>query len=391
VLAGVLQHANSNASDAVRYFELIRELAAATVATGDNIQIAEAMTQAKELDETLLRALLLAMAQAMEVRGMPLDAVLVQLKQRSPESHAAISSLFEREIAMASDEQVLLPLRIEAVQLLRHCRQADATAALLQLMQHDLTALQAAAIEALAGHSDPRITNGVLAQFPMQMPSVRRASLDLLLTTNESSLALLHAVESEQIAVADIDAARAERLKQHPDEHVRVLAQRLLGAQSTNRAEVVQQYRAALALTPDRLNGQKVFAANCAACHRLGGEGTAIGPDIGDAALRTSEQLLGDMLQPNLAVDANYVSYTAVAQDGRVYQGVIRTESDAGITLVTSEGKTVTLARRDLESLNSSGTSLMPEGIERQISLQQMSDLIAYLKNWRDVPEVVGE
>jgi putative heme-binding domain-containing protein len=308
-----------------------------------------------------------------------------KLERSYPASHDAIIRLFSASGAIATNDSAAPPARIEALRLVRHDRRPDTASALLKLVSHGDTAIQTAAVEALAGRDDPHVVETVLARLPEQMPSVRRASLDLLLATEVSTRALLEAIESQQISATTIDAARAAVLKNHANEQIRELAQRVLDAGQRDRAAVVKQYHASLALAPNRANGHKVFAANCAVCHRLGGEGTAIGPDIGDSMLRKPEQLLADILQPNLAVDANYVNYAAVTVDGRVIQGVIRTESDAGIALATADGKTVTLARDDLESLTSSGASMMPDGLEKQISTQQMADLIDYIRNFREM------
>ncbi|MEX2168135.1 MAG: PVC-type heme-binding CxxCH protein [Pirellulales bacterium] len=365
---------------------LISELATAAVVTGDSQQIVDmTIGHIRDLDEPLSRELLRCVAGAVEARGDAFAPLLVTVERKYPESYQAIFRLFDAAVATSTDDAAAQAARVEALRLLRLDQRPATTDAMLRLISHDSTAIQTAAVEALIGRASPQVVDEVLAQLPEQMPAVRRASLDLLLANNESTRTLLEAIESEELAAANIDAARAEQLKKHPDKQIRELAKRVLGARSADRVEVLRQYQSALALVPDRVNGRKIFAAHCAACHRLGGEGTAIGPDIGDSSLRTPAQLLADILQPNLAVDANYVSYAAVIQDGRVFQGVIRTESDSGIVLATAEGKTITLSRDDLESLTSSGTSLMPEGVEQQISPQQMADVIGYIRNWREV------
>jgi hypothetical protein len=76
------------------------------------------------------------------------------------------------------------------------------------------------------------------------------------------------------------------------------------------------------------------------------------------------------------------MSYTAITLSGLAHQGIIEAESDSGIVLLTAEGKTVAILRDELDSL-SGGGSLMPEGIERQVSVEQMGDLLAFLKMWR--------
>jgi putative heme-binding domain-containing protein len=98
--------------------------------------------------------------------------------------------------------------------------------------------------------------------------------------------------------------------------------------------------------------------------------------------MKPAPQLLTDILDPNRAIDANFVSYTALTLDGLAHQGIIHSETGSGIVLLTAEGKSVTIRREDLDSLTAGG-SLMPEGLERQVTIDQMADLLAFLKMWR--------
>jgi putative heme-binding domain-containing protein len=216
---------------------------------------------------------------------------------------------------------------------------------------------------------------------------VRRASLDVLIANPAAAAALVKAVADERIALADVDLASRQKLLQHAESAIREAAQRVFAAQSKDREQVVERYQSALELTGDAARGRQVFAASCASCHRVGTEGKAIGPDIGDSALKSSEQLLTDILDPNRAIDANFVSYTALTHAGLAHQGIITAETAGGIVLLTADGAAITVLRDEMESLTG-GKSLMPEGLEQQVSVEQMADLLAFLKTWRHVGDV---
>ena len=98
---------------------------------------------------------------------------------------------------------------------------------------------------------------------------------------------------------------------------------------------------------------------------------------------KTPAQMLMDILQPSKAIDNNFVSYSVVSDDGNSYTGLIVAETPTSITLKMPEGKTVVLLRTNIEEIRSNGISLMPEGLERNISQQQMADVISFIKNWR--------
>ena len=89
--------------------------------------------------------------------------------------------------------------------------------------------------------------------------------------------------------------------------------------------------------------------------------------------------MLGSILDPNREVAPNFLSYTLETKDGRTLDGIIAEESAASLTLKRAEGVTETVLRRDIAQLSGSGLSLMPEGLESAITVEQMADLIAFL------------
>src|SRR5262249_17300940 len=124
--------------------------------------------------------------------------------------------------------------------------------------------------------------------------------------------------------------------------------------------------------------GKAVFLKNCAACHRLHGDGHEVGPDLAALANKSAEYLLTEILDPNRNVDTRYVDYVATTHDGRTFTGILASETATGIVLRGQEGREQTLLRTELETLHSTGKSLMPEGLEKTITHQEMADVLAY-------------
>ena len=133
----------------------------------------------------------------------------------------------------------------------------------------------------------------------------------------------------------------------------------------------------------DPLKGKLVFQKNCATCHKVAGLGVDVGPDISDTRTKTPEGLLVDILMPNAAIDNNYVNYQVTLKDGRVLTGMIASETGTSLTLKRAENQTETVLRADVDEIVSTGQSLMLEGLEKGISVAEMADLLAFLKNWR--------
>lgn len=135
----------------------------------------------------------------------------------------------------------------------------------------------------------------------------------------------------------------------------------------------------------DRVRGKQLFTQHCASCHRVDGVGTAVGPDISDSRTQLPMQLLVSILDPNRAIDNNYFRITVRMADGTIHDGIVVEESSQHLTLRNQSSPSIVLSKSDIDSVKSSGLSLMPEGIESQIDEASMVDLIGYIKNWRYV------
>jgi putative membrane-bound dehydrogenase-like protein len=284
--------------------------------------------------------------------------------------------LIEKEDAPAADTLAAIPLLgRDAAQ-----RGTDVKRLAALLAATRPAAVQAAAVGALGRLSDDSVPRALVAAWPGATPSVRLRILDALLARAAWQAHLFAALEAGTIAPGQIDAGRRQRLLNHADAAVRARAEKLFaGATNPNRQKVIAEYEAALALAGDRTRGKAVFAKSCSVCHRLESVGATVGPDLAALANKSPRYLLGEVLDPNRNLDSRYVEYQATTLDGRVIVGVLAAETATGITLRGQQGKDETILRGDLERLRGTTKSLMPEGLEKDISKQQMADLLAYL------------
>jgi putative heme-binding domain-containing protein len=213
---------------------------------------------------------------------------------------------------------------------------------------------------------------------------VRREVTEALLRQPDRILAFLDAVQAGTIKPGDLDPQRSRQLINHSRPDIRARARQLLQASlPADRKQVLQRYRTALTLKGDTARGQVVFQKNCATCHRIAGLGVPVGPDISDTLGKTPEAILNDILDPNAAIDSNYLNYTVTTQSGKVLTGIIAAETGSSITLRRAENQTEVVLRQDIEEIQSTGVSLMPEGLEKTITIEEMADLLTFLKNWR--------
>jgi putative heme-binding domain-containing protein len=127
-----------------------------------------------------------------------------------------------------------------------------------------------------------------------------------------------------------------------------------------------------------------LFEQQCAVCHRFKDQGNPVGPDLAAFRDQPLEAWVLAILDPNAAVEAPFVGYTAAMKDGRELSGVIAAETASSVTLRTATGGEEVLLRNQIETFGSSGLSLMPEGFEGSLNAREMSDLIAFLRSRLD-------
>jgi putative heme-binding domain-containing protein len=202
--------------------------------------------------------------------------------------------------------------------------------------------------------------------------------LNALLARREWVEIFLTAIESDEIPARQIGPPEQERLRRNRDPAIRERAAKLFEAMNPDRQKAIDACRAVLELKGDGGRGAILFGQNCAVCHKLQGL-APVGPDLGTVAEKPAETLLVAILDPNRAVEARYVSYTAMLKDGRELNGLIAAETASSITLRSASGEE-TVLRSDLEQLTSSGLSLMPDGFEKVLSVQDLADVIAFVR-----------
>jgi putative heme-binding domain-containing protein len=138
----------------------------------------------------------------------------------------------------------------------------------------------------------------------------------------------------------------------------------------------------------DAARGRRLFhdqdGLGCVKCHKVGGEGGEVGPELGGIGAQMNRgQLAESVLYPSRAIREGYQATTLAMTDGRVYSGLVRSESGEVLVLRDADGKDHEILKSEIEERRSGPTSLMPEGLQVGLSPQDFADLIAYLESLR--------
>lgn len=247
--------------------------------------------------------------------------------------------------------------------------------------------IRSAAAESLY-QSGSVVAPGILVEFwKSYSPTLRGQVLDLMLSRPATAELLVAAIEQEAIEPQAFDAARRQRLLSHPDAKIRTRAAKVLAAMTSTRQQVLTDYQLALTLPGNAAKGQQLFSKTCAQCHKLAGMGHEVGPDLLALTDKSPEALLVAVLDPNRAVEAKFLNFTAITRSGQVVSGMLASESGNSITLRAAEAKDQTILRAELDELVGTSKSTMPEGLEKDLKPQDVADLIAFVRANVAVPK----
>lgn len=356
----------------------LRELAAMLGASSDSVPLMRTLNMVFEKKSTSIsvkRVLLNGAANGLARRGVRVSDVAARV---TPELLAFVVS--ETGIALSSKSAA--SERIAAIGTAIWATEAEATRLAELLTPAEPQAVQIAVVKTLTRIGTSKLPGQLLANWKGLSPSVRSEVLDALTQSAPRIEVLLAAVEKGEIRSAEINPDKRQLLLNHANNKVKELAIRVLGRDiNADRAAVVKTYEAALALTGSVERGQLTFTKKCSQCHKFGMQGFAVGPDITSVQNKSPNDLLIAIMDPSREAQPTFTAYSVVTKQGLVFNGLIVAESAASITLRKAEGKEDIINRSAIEELVSSGKSLMPDGMEKELKEQDVADVITFIKS----------
>lgn len=314
-----------------------------------------------------------------------LASLLSKPPQELSECVAGIKGLVDRSQNVALNRKAAVTDREAAIELMSYQSFSLIRDAIAELLRTDQpVAVQSSAIEALRRTGSEGAAELILERWETLSPAIKQSAMSLLWRRTSTIVASLEAMVAGRINRSAVDLDQRIRLLKSSNQDIRSLAVKVFGgAISENRREVAATYRSALTHEASVERGLKVFQRVCSKCHKIDGKGFEVGPDISDVRNRSREALLYDILDPNSKVEPRFADYAIATDDGRVFNGLMISESADAVVLRQPEGKQQVIPRSEIEAIRSSGKSLMPEGVEKEVTVPQMADLLEYLKSRR--------
>jgi putative membrane-bound dehydrogenase-like protein len=292
----------------------------------------------------------------------------------------------DRAVALAADSRAPAAARLAMVQALGDVGRPGCVAALLALLgRGEPEALQLAALDALERFDQDDIAASVLRHYARLSPRVRSRACDALLGRRSWARALLAEIDAGRVPPADVSVGQLRVVALHNDRALDDLVRKHWGnvRPGTPEEKLAEMRRLGNDLRAgagDPAAGRALFRKHCATCHKLFGEGEAVGPELTHANRKDRDFLLASLVDPSAVIRKEYLAYNVQTTDGRTLTGLIAEQGPGGLTLLDARNQRTKVPRERIESLHESPVSLMPEGLLRELKPQELRDLFGFLQ-----------
>lgn len=326
-------------------------------------------------DEALKGRLLRALGNGLAQTGAHFGRESIDVQNFS-----GLARLIARASAVAADPKQPEAARVDSVRLIAMTPIDSSHDILGGLLQSPApSSVQVAVIRGLSTYNDPRAGDLILRHLPSLSPAPRTEAIAALLSREPWTLRLLRTIQENPDVRSEIEPARREGLRSHANPEIARLAREWLQNPQGSSVNLDARLQAVRQLSGNADAGLKVFEANCQSCHRIEQRGHAVGPDLTATQFQEPEALLTHILEPNRYVAPNYVQYLVSDQSGRIFTGLIASETASSLTLRRTEGVEDTILRNQIEEMRSTGKSLMPDDVAARLTDAQLADLAAFL------------
>ena len=242
-----------------------------------------------------------------------------------------------------------------------------------------------AALSALAQVGAEDTPLKILAEYPRLTDQLKAAARSALLGRKSWAAQALVAVDEGELPAKDFAPAELRLVAEHGDRTLDDLVRKhwgtfLAATPEEKLAEVRRLNNDLRAASGNAKAGKTLFTRHCANCHKLHAEGGAVGPDLTFANRNDRDYLLVSLVDPSSVIRKEFLTYSAMLEDGRIVSGLIAEQTAEQVTFFNAKAEKVVVPRASILELRESTVSLMPDNLYRELNPQELRDLFAYLE-----------
>ena len=246
--------------------------------------------------------------------------------------------------------------------------------------------LAEAAVNGLAGLNDSSIPELLFSKFSTFDAKAKAAVFTTLCSRESFTEALFEKLEDKSLPSSFLNSFHIRQIQLFENEALNKRLKKIWGdikKHSESKEKELARYKKMLTKKflseGDPKNGKEVYARTCAACHKLFGEGGTIGPDLTGSGRKDLHYILENVIDPSAIVSKDFQLVSVKTKDNRIISGTIAEENKDTVTVKTLNDKII-IQRSNIESLQKSEQSMMPEGLFNILNKNDLRDLIKYLQ-----------
>ncbi|MEC9092650.1 MAG: PVC-type heme-binding CxxCH protein [Planctomycetota bacterium] len=240
-------------------------------------------------------------------------------------------------------------------------------------------------IEAYGYCDQDSVGRKILNQYRALKPAGKSAAVNTLTKRVNWADQLLNAIAGKRVDKSHLTAWHARQIENLGKADLTAKLEKIWGTVRKTSAEKIKEIEDLKSListfNPERealLAGKKIFEKSCANCHVLFGQGGTIGPDLTGGNRKDLSYLLENIVDPNSSVADTFRSSILELVDGRTLTGVVTRKTPSVIEIQTAEKREI-FDRNDIQRVQTTKNSLMPEGLLNTLTREQKQSLLYYL------------
>ena len=219
----------------------------------------------------------------------------------------------------------------------------------------------------------------ILESWPGFEPRIKHSAEMAFLSKDDGTEILIKGLQSEKINPVELSSSCIERLKNHRNEKIRKQTNEIFSkSNSINKKLVYSKFKPSLSINGDYEKGKMHFLARCSTCHRLDDVGRDVGPNLRALSDKSRQSLFDAILNPSSSIEPQYLAYN-IEHKGENIFGLIQSETSNSLIVKLLDGTTRVVKRDEITNLQGTGKSIMPDGLEAGLSVEDFADLLGFL------------
>ncbi|QDT91251.1 PVC-type heme-binding CxxCH protein [Gimesia algae] len=296
----------------------------------------------------------------------------------------------QRALKIIADKNADRPTRLTYIEILGQLKTKEAVGPLTAILSSsgaDTHSLKRVALQALMNFENPSIGNSILGRYHSTLldeHDVRGTAQRVLASRKAWSKQFLAQVDAWRIKANTIPLDVVQQMSLHDDPEIKASIKKHWGKiRGSSPAEKQQEMKRVAELVKagggEFSAGKVLFNKTCAVCHTLYGEGGKAGPKLTGYERDNLNFMLLAVVDPSAAIREEFTNFLVVTDDGRTVTGLIDEQTTKTLTLRDVKGQTVLINKDEIEILKALDLSLMPDGLTKTMSDQEVKDLFNYI------------